>query len=130
MTEEALKEMFVADVRNNYSFPSLYSLDPRTATVVDVERCLEAGADINEKDKSGSDFKNVVNYYAYVSDNVQVVDYLCEHGAVPDSEIFSYGIGILLSSVDSMEMFDILLKHGVDINDQDCEGENALEDLI
>lgn len=116
-------EDIIKNLMERHPFPSLYSLDPRTATIADAEKCLAAGADINQS--SGLwNYNNVVNYYAYISDNVALVDYLFERGAEVNNELSTEDL--LLTHIKNTEMFDVLLKHGMDIRYVNAEGEGVL----
>ena len=104
-------------------FPSLYSLDPETATIADAKKCLEAGCDPDEIDDNGE--WGAVSYFAIHSDNVPLIRYLLRRGK--PKKLSSYKNNTqLLAAVRNHGIVETLIQYGVDMNETDDDGRTAL----
>ncbi|MBO4539480.1 MAG: ankyrin repeat domain-containing protein [Clostridia bacterium] len=104
-------------------FPSLYSLDPKTATLADAKKCLEAGCDPDEIDDNGE--WGAVAYFAIHSDNVPLIRYLLKEGK--PKKLSSYKNDMpLLAVVKNHGVMEALFDYGFDVNETDSEGRTAL----
>ena len=109
--------------KTEHLFPSLYSLDPKTATIADAKRCLEAGCDPDEIDDNGE--WGVVAYFAIHSDNVPLIRYLLRKGK--PKKLSSYKNDTpLLVLVKNHGVIEALLDYGFDVDETDDKGRTAL----
>ncbi|MBO4539477.1 MAG: hypothetical protein J5781_04315 [Clostridia bacterium] len=109
--------------QNLRDFPSLYSLNPKTATIVDAKKCIEAGCASDEIDDNGE--WGAVAYFAIHSDNVPLIRYLLRMGK--PKKLSSYKNNTpLLSVVKNHVIFETLIRFGVDVNETDDDGRTAL----
>ena len=117
MTERQEKQQ---TLRN---FPSLYSLDPKTATIADAKKCIEAGCDPDETDDNEE--WGAVAYFAVHSDNVPLIRYLLRKGK--PKKLSSYKNDTpLLAVVRNHVIAETLIRSGVDVNETDNDGRTAL----
>ncbi|MBO4539478.1 MAG: hypothetical protein J5781_04320 [Clostridia bacterium] len=106
-----------------HPFPSLYSLNPKTATIVDAKKCLEAGCNSDEIDDNGE--WGAVSFFAIHSDNVPLIRYLLRMGK--PKKLSSYKNNTpLLAAVRNHGIVETLIRYGVDVNETDDDGRSAL----
>lgn len=109
--------------KTEHLFPSLYSLDPKTATIADAKKCIEAGCDPDEIDDNGE--WGVVAYFAIHSDNVPLIRYLLRKGK--PKKLSSYKNDTpLLVLVKNHGVIEALLDYGFDVDETDDKGRTAL----
>ena len=109
--------------QNLREFPSLYSLDPKTATIADAKKCIEAGCDPDETDDNGE--WGAVSFFAVHSNNVPLIRYLLRMGK--PKKLSSYKNNTpLLAVVRNHGIVETLIHSGVDVNETDNEGRSAL----
>lgn len=106
-----------------HPFPSLYSLDPETATIADTEKCLKAGCDADEIDDNGE--WGAASYFAVHSNNAPLIRYLLRTGK--PKKLSSYkNHAPLLSVVKNHGVAEALLDYGFDVDETDDKGRTAL----
>ena len=111
------------DQTAKHPFPSLYSLDPKTATIVDVKKCIEAGCDPDEIDDNGE--WGAVSYFAIHSDNVPLIRYLLRMGKPKKLSSCNNDMPLLVL-VKNHGVIEALLDYGFNVDETDGEGRTAL----
>lgn len=104
-------------------FPSLYSLDPKKATISDVKKCVAANCDPDELDDNAR--WGAVSYFALRSYNVPLIRYLLRLSK-PEKWSSRKGDVPLLSLIKNHGVIEALLDCGFDINETDDKGQTAL----
>ena len=114
------------DQEEIYIAPALFSIKAETSAEI-VDKLVNAGADVNVKDKAGrSPIINVAQ-----SGNVAVLGELIKHGAKVTNED-NYGETALSYSVttDNLETVKTLIYAGADVNHKDKYGYSALVRIL
>ena len=104
-------------------FPSLYSLDPKKATISDVKKCVAANCDPDEPDDNAR--WGAVSYFAMHNYNVPLIRYLLKLSK-PEKWSSRKGDVPLLSLIKNHGVIEALLDCGFDVNETDDKGRTAL----
>lgn len=104
-------------------FPSLYSLDPKEATIADVKKCLEAGGDPNEIDDNGE--WGAISFLAIHGNNRPLIRYLLRTCKPKKLSSFKNNTP-LLAVVRNQDIIETLIQYGIDVNETDDDGRTAL----